>query len=164
MVGENIASSWGLFIWGRIVDGKSWFICIERFFLKAKYPLKYPQDKDNKRPFYLAIKDDDKEGICWVIPLSSKLDKYEEIKKKYPDSVIIDYLYGGNRSAILIQNAVPIQSIDFERPYTVNGVDFVIKNSGLIDDINNKVGRVISLIKHKNIRFFAAAKAMYKDL
>jgi len=133
-------------------------------YLDTLYPDKYPQDKNDKRPFYLAIKDDSKEQVYWCIPLSSKTEKYAPIIKKIPNAGIIAHLYGEKDSAILTQNIVPVPVHYIEREFMLNDIHFVIKDSNLINEIDKKARVIIALIKNKNFKFFENCKEMYNSL
>lgn len=133
-------------------------------YMSTLYPFKYPQDKNVKRPFYLAIQDDDKEHVYWCIPLSSKIDKYKSIIKEKPNAGIIAYLYGDSDSVILTQNIVPVPIEYIEREFTLNNIHFVIKDSILIDEISKKAKKIIALIKYKEIKFFENCKKLYCSL
>ena len=92
------------------------------YFIKDAFYQDYPHNdlKPNKsvdkngnihnRPCYYAFKEGD---IVWMVPVSSQVQKYEEIYNKKTsdgkdcDSIVFGYVKG-NKNAFLIQNMIPI--------------------------------------------------------
>ncbi len=66
---------------------------------------------EHNRPCYYAFKDDEDNRIWWMIPVSSRIEKYENqynrSMQKYGlcDAISLGYLKG-NRTAFLLQNAL----------------------------------------------------------
>lgn len=85
-----------------------------------------------KRPCYYCLELD---GFFWMIPISSKIEKYEAIyeknNKKYRNYFGIRFGYvNGKRSAFLLQNICPVTSEYIDSVYKINkGQDFVRVNS-----------------------------------
>lgn len=85
----------------------------DKFFKEVK-DSKLMKNKENGRyrPIYFAIRDTKNKDIIWMIPLSSKVTKYTQIRqnilKKYGkcSTIIID-TYLGRQQVFLIQNAFP---------------------------------------------------------
>ncbi len=79
-------------------------------------------ERGKKRPTYFTIKDKD---ILWLIPISSKVDKYKKIvnkkKEKYGfcNTILIDKIFEKD-SAILLQNAFPTLEKYIDHVHTVN--------------------------------------------
>lgn len=79
-------------------------------------PNKDPDETSSHgRPYFYAVKDAANPNIMWMIPVSSKIEKYkkiyEEKKKKYKikeyDGIVFGELQGHQR-AFLIQNICPV--------------------------------------------------------
>ena len=107
------------------------------------------------RPTYFTIKDKD---ILWFIPLSSKIDKYQEIinKKiaKYGSckSIMISEI-ANKPSVILIQNAFPILEKYIDHPHMVDGKPLKVIDT-LKHEILNNFKYLIELKKNGRNLFF----------
>lgn len=83
------------------------------YFLKSDYLQKLPNSMNNRehnRPYFCAIAEN---NIFWVVPITSKIDKFEEIYeaklKRYGKCDTIDFCQVlGHSKAFLIQNMCPI--------------------------------------------------------
>ena len=100
------------------------------------------------RPTYFTIKDGD---ILWFIPLSSKVDKYQEIvnKKitKYGSckSIMISEI-ANKPSVILIQNAFPVLEKYIDHPHMIDG-----KPLKVIDSLKDEILKLVFFILHFHI-------------
>lgn len=107
------------------------------------------------RPTYFTIKDGD---ILWFIPLSSKVDKYQEIinKKitKYGSckSIMISKI-ANKPSVILIQNASPVLEKYIDHPHMVDGKPLKVIDS-LKNEILNNFKYLMELKKRGRNLFF----------
>ena len=107
------------------------------------------------RPTYFTIKDKD---ILWFIPLSSKVDKYQEIinKKitKYGSckSIMISEI-ANKPSVILIQNAFPVLEKYIDHPHLVDGKPLRVIDT-LKDEILNNFKYLMELKKSGRNLFF----------
>ena len=107
------------------------------------------------RPTYFTIKDG---NILWFIPLSSKVDKYQEIinKKitKYGSckSIMISEI-ANKPSVILIQNAFPILEKYIDHPHMIDGKPLKVIDS-LKDEILNNFKYLMELKKSGRNLFF----------
>lgn len=128
------------------------------------YLSRYPKDKETgERPFFFALKDDDHE-LLWLIPISSKVEKYEAILNKHPHSGYICYLYGHKQSVVLTQNIIPAKIEHIERAFTVNSIHYILKNEKTKKEILKRAKAIISIIKYKDIPFFKDVKNLYQHL
>jgi hypothetical protein len=78
------------------------------------------------RPTYYCIKDD-KTGLLWVIPMSSRIDKYQPIIDKDVEKYgkchkILIARYGDGKSAFLMQNMFPVLPKYVNHVHTIAGV------------------------------------------
>lgn len=107
------------------------------------------------RPTYFTIKDGD---ILWFIPLSSKVDKYQEIinKKitKYGSckSILISEI-ANKPSVILIQNAFPVLEKYIDHPHMIDGKPLKVIDS-LKGEILNNFKYLMELKKSGRNLFF----------
>jgi hypothetical protein len=84
------------------------------YFLKSEYLQQFPNSMSNRehnRPYFCAFTEND--SIFWVIPISSKVKKFENIYaakvKRYGKCDTIDFCSVlGRKKAVLIQNMCPI--------------------------------------------------------
>ena len=101
-------------------SGKFYFIK-DKFYIKfKKYGLLENRDmmdgKLHNRPCYYSFKFDDNNEIYWMIPVSSKIEKYrkqyEHSIQKYGvcDNISFGYILG-NLCAFLPQNLFPVTEI-----------------------------------------------------
>ena len=71
-------------------------------------------NKKQNRPHYYCFEDSNYNGIYWMIPLSSRIDKYKKIVSKRTDKgrtcdiIHIVKLDDSHESAFLIQDMFPI--------------------------------------------------------
>ena len=110
-------------------------------------------NKDGNRPFYYCIEDVYCEKhIYWMIPLSSKVEKYKAIieKKKISgkpcDGLYVCNMPNGKESVFLIQDIFPVTEVYIEREYTLGGRHLVLPYKKDIDVIEKKAKKVMSLV------------------
>ena len=137
-----------------IIDGNLYFI-------KDQYFIDFPDPNlmknketingvEHNRPCFYSLQDKTT-GIYWFIPVSSKVEKFQEIynkklkKYKNVDTIVFGYVLGEKR-VFLIQNMFPIIPDYINNEY----VDSVTNNTVIINDrqkseINSKVKKVLYL-------------------
>lgn len=114
-------------------------------------------NKEENRPHYYCFKDI-KTGLLWVIPLSSKVDKYKHIiecreKNNKPcDTLHILKLDNDRTSVFLIQDMFPITEKYIERAFTINGNPLRLTSEAEAIKINKKARKILELIK-KDVKF-----------
>ena len=133
---------------------------------------KYLKDnKDGNRPHYYCFQDNVK-GIYWMIPLSSKIDKYKKIvsrsieKRGRCDIIMIAKLDDDRTSAFLIQDMFPVTIEYIDREYTISGNHLIVTSEHIVKEIDVKASRVLKLIKN-GVRFNPTqpnSLKIYKDL
>lgn len=92
-------------------------------------------------------------GLFWMVPISSKVEKYEKIynhkveKRGYCDGIRFGYV-NGVKKAFLIQNCFPVTSkyIDYEYKIDHNTVAVTV-NKELTNNINGLIRKVIRMYK-----------------
>ena len=107
------------------------------------------------RPTYFTIKDKD---ILWLIPLSSKVDKYQviidkKIKKHGSCRSIMISEIANKPSVILIQNAFPVLEKYIDHPHIVDGKPLKVIDT-LKDEILNNFKYLMGLKKSGRNLFF----------
>lgn len=116
----------------KVKEGCSYHIKKEFF---DKFDDKYLMlnKKDDKyRPHYYAIRDSENSYILWMIPISSKVEKYKKIIDKKINrfnrcNTIIIGRFGGKEAAFLIQNSFPIKEEYLDHIHTIAGKDVTIR-------------------------------------
>lgn len=103
------------------------------------------------RPCFYCFRTD---TFCWMIPISSKVEKYEKLykekMKRYKgkfDGIRFGYVNGEKR-AFLVQNLCPVTEQYVEKKYRINRdtVDVVI-DPKLAKELNSIVKKVLRLYK-----------------
>ena len=109
-------------------------------------------NKSGNRPHYYCFKDDGRD-IFWMIPMSSRISKYQHIidqreKQKKPcDTLHIAKLDNGKKSVFLIQDMFPVTDEYIEREYTFGGNHAFVTSEATIDVIYKKAKKVLGLLK-----------------
>ncbi len=138
-------------------------VCDE--YLEKYYLKNYPTNKvDGERPFFICFKDNKNNDIYWIIPISSQIDKYKDIFKKYPNAGVIMHLFGEKDSAILTQNIVPIHKNLIKREFTVSKIPFKILKKESIKIILKKARHVRALISQNKIHNSSEVKDLYDKM
>jgi len=111
-------------------------------------------NKDGNRPFYYCIKESvDNKTFYWMIPLSSRVEKYQEIITKKEaahkpcDGLYICKLPNDKMSAFLIQDIFPITEAYIDREYTLGGNHLILPFDKDIAEIEKKAKHVIRLVR-----------------
>ena len=114
-------------------------------------------NKDEKRPHYFAFKDS-KSGLYWMIPMSSRVDKYRaiinkrEAQKKPCDILHICKLDNGKESVFLIQDIFPISEKYISRPYTICNNHLRLTSEAQARIVRAKASRVLGMLR-RGVRF-----------
>ena len=123
----------------------------DEYFAKANDPnLMQNKEGDYKRPTYYCLKDH-KTGLLWVIPMSSRLDKYKTIHDKhiakYGRCLILAFGTGiWERSVFLLQNMFPITEYYIDHIHVIGGVARAVEYP-LQEEIKRKFDRIRQLRK-----------------
>ncbi len=130
--------------------------------VKEKYFVDFPSNrhmynKAENRPYYLAVKS--KNGIIWLIPISSKVDKYKAKisadSQKYGECLTcyIMRFMGGERAA-LIGNMIPVIPEYIKGEFTILERHYIVRDSEIIKAINKRCSRYLSLVKAGKLQPF----------
>ena len=161
------------------------------YFITDKYFVDFPDKglmknhemingKSHNRPCFLAIKDKKFDDIYWMIPISSKVDKYTNIfnhkMKKFKSCDTIHFgLVLGEKRAFLLQNMCPVIERYIEQQYFVSNkavtIDknlekSLIEKSQRVLSLNNKLRIIfpdVKKIKHKLINQLKQEKEYQKN-
>lgn len=111
-------------------------------------------NKGENRPYYITFID--KDNISWLIPLSTRVDKYKAKiladEEKY--GMCLFYYIGkimGKENAFLIGDMFPVTDKYIKKPYTFSGVHYVVQNKITLKEIQKRSARYLTLVKQKKL-------------
>lgn len=120
------------------------------------------QNKENGsyRPTFYCVKDE-KTSLLWMVPLSSRVDKFEaiydrQIQKYGRCLTIILGEFDGRRAAFLLQNMFPITEYYLDHIHTRNNNPIPLKHS-----IHHKICTNIKRIRELHAR---GKKVVFPDI
>lgn len=125
-------------------------------------------NKEGNRPHYYCFGDVNT-GIYWMIPLSSRIDKYKSLMEKREkmgkpcDIIHIVKLDNDKESAFLIQDIFPITEKYIEREYTIAGNHLMLIKKHIVKEIERKARKVIGMLK-RGVRFTPTQSDIMKIL
>ena len=112
-------------------------------------------NKSENRPYYLAVQESD--GIVWLIPISSKVDKYKAKISKDESTFgecitahIIKFM--NEERAVLIGNMIPITEDYIKGEFTITEHHYIVKDRNAIKAIKKRASRYLSLVKAGKMR------------
>lgn len=139
------------FFWRISMIKTGFYIIKDKFFDIVNDPF-LKGNKQGNRPHYYCF-EDLKTGIYWIIPMSSKLEKYKKIieykekKGKKCDILHIAKLDNDKESVFLIQDMFPITEEFVEREYTIAGNHMKVTSEHVVKEIERKARKVLSLLR-----------------
>lgn len=126
--------------------------------------------RERMRPCFYAVKDKRNENIFWMIPISSKIEKYERIMKeklkKYPvyDGLEFGYVRG-RKAAFLLQNMCPVSNRHVAEVYIDCNNGMPVQVSKKVQDlIRRKVHKIINLTEKGHRVTITDIKFIYDDI
>ena len=132
------------------------YIIKDKFFEDMSDPY-LKGNKAGNRPHYYCF-EDTSIGIYWMIPLSSRIDKYMSIMEKKEkagkpcDILHIVKLDDDRKSAFLIQDMFPITEEYIEREYTIAGNHLILTSEHTAKEIEQKAKKVMGMLK-RGVKF-----------
>ena len=114
-------------------------------------------NKEQNRPHYYAVKDN-KTGLFWVVPMSSRTEKYKNIIEKRErlnkpcDILHIAKLDNDKLSVFLIQDIFPISEQYIERKYTIAENHLILTSEAQARIVKQKARKVIAMLR-KGVKF-----------
>lgn len=138
-----------------ILTGSLYFVAAD-FFTKIQDPYLKVNYKDTKRPHYFAFRDN-KTGLYWLVPCSSKIEKFERLilKKKEqhkPTDTIKIVKVFGRKTVILFQDMFPVIAKYIDGQYIKGGQPVRIADPKLIQELERNAKKIINLL-HRGVRF-----------
>lgn len=114
-------------------------------------------NKAGNRPHFYCF-EESTTGIYWMIPLSSKVDKFKRIIEqkekagKPCDILHIVKLDDDRESVFLIQDMFPITEKYIEREYTIAGNHMMLTSEHVVKEIEKKARKVVGMLK-RGVKF-----------
>lgn len=115
---------------------------------------RYMDNKSENRPYYLAFTD--RSGIIWLIPISSKVEKYKAKinadEKKFGECLtchIIDFM--GEERAVLIGNMIPVIPEYIKGEFTILRKHYIVQDNDTIKAIRKRCSRYLTLVRTKKM-------------
>lgn len=140
--------------------------------IKDSYFVDFPSDrhmqnKAEKRPYYLAIKG--KDGIIWMLPISSKVDKYKakiaSDEKRFGECLtchIITYMQ--EERAVLIGNMIPVSEEYIKGEFTIREKHYVVQDKSSIKAIQKRCSRYLSFVRRGILRPYVDILSIEQNL
>lgn len=128
----------------------------DQYFWDFKRPF-WMDNKNERRPYYYLLKD--KDGVLWVIPLSSQIENYaKKIKRVEEKRGAKNCLYyhiapiASVERVFLIGDMFPISEDYIKAPFTINKRHYISKNKKLNASVYSKAMRFLKLIEQGTIK------------
>lgn len=128
--------------------------------LKDDYFTDFPskrhmQNKAENRPYYLSVKNEN--GIVWLIPISSKVEKYRAKifadEGKYGECLLYHIIkFMGEERAVLIGNMIPVIPKYIKGEFTISGYHYIVHDTAAIKAIKKRSSRYLSLVRSGKMR------------
>ena len=141
----------------QFVSGHLYFIK-DSFFEYVDDPNLMINYQNSSRPHYYAVRDR-KTNLYWMIPCSTRVEKYERIlekRKRYgrPTDTIKIVKIWGRKSVLLLQNMFPVSEKYVACPYVRKGKTVSLNHEATITEIETMANRVIEMIR-AGVRFIS---------
>ncbi len=149
-----------------IAEGYFYHISDAYFAAADESTLMSNKENGGYRPHYLAVRDDKNPDIFWMIPVSSRYEKFKgiydkQVAKYRRCTKIVLGKCGGWDAAYLIQNAFPITADYFDHIHTSQGKPLTLHTTTaklIVENLNNN----LRLHKRGVHLFFADIDRLYK--
>lgn len=124
---------------------------------------KLMQNKENGtcRPTFLCMEDRQNPGLLWVVPMSTRVEKFQAIYDKQQSKygkclTIVIGKFDGRKAAFLLQNMFPITEKYLDHIHTKNGNPVPVKHS-----IAQKVRTNLQQLRHL---IYRGKKVVFPDV
>lgn len=138
-----------------ILTGSLYFIS-DDFFAKVQDPYLKINYENTKRPHYFAFRDH-KIGLYWLVPCSSKIEKFERLvlkkqgQNKPTDTIKIVKVFD-RKMVLLFQDMFPVIAKYIDGQYIKGGQYVRIVDPKLIQELEKNAKKIINLL-HRGVRF-----------
>ena len=138
----------------------SYFALVNESTLMSNY------ENGGYRPHYLAIQDASNANIFWMVPVSSRYEKFKgiydnQVKRYKRCTKIVLGKCGGKDAAFLIQNAFPVTADYFDHIHTSQGQPLTL-HATTAALIAKNLNDNLRLRKHGVNLFFADIDRLYQ--
>ena len=123
----------------------------DEYFVKAQDD-KLMQNKENGtyRPTFLCLEDQKHPGLLWVVPMSTRVEKFQAIQSKQIEKygkclTIVIGEYDGHKAAFLLQNMFPITEQYLDHIHTRNGNPVPVRYS-IAQEVRSNMQQLRQLI------------------
>lgn len=118
---------------------------------------RYMDNKAENRPYYLALTD--KNGIIWLLPISSKVSKYKDKiaadEAKYGECLTCHIIkFMGEERAVLIGNMIPVIPEYIKGEFTIQNAHYVVQDASAIKAIKKRSSKYLALVRRKKLHPF----------
>ena len=135
------------------MEVKEYSLCIVSDTYFSDFPSeRWMWNKGENRPHYYAFLD--KSGMMWLIPLSSKVEKYEakilqEESRRGKGSCLFYHIgkAAGRRQAFIISGMMPVSEQYLVRLYTIDQIPVQVQNTKLNRELRSKALRYLHLLE-----------------
>lgn len=138
-----------------ILTGNLYFVS-DNFFAKIQDPYLKINYEGTKRPHYFAFMDR-KTGLYWLVPCSSKIEKFEHLilkkqeQRKPTDTIKIVKIFG-RKTVLLFQDMFPVIARYIDGQYIKGGQPVRIADPKRILELEKNAEKIINLL-HRGVRF-----------
>lgn len=138
-----------------IMTGSLYFVSND-FFSKIQDPYLKVNYEKTKRPHYFAFRDN-KTGLYWLVPCSSKVEKFEHLilkkqKQHKPTDTIKIVKVFNRKTVLLFQDMFPVIIRYIDGQYIKGGQPVRIADPKLIQELEKNAKKIINLL-HRGVRF-----------
>jgi len=138
-----------------ITAGNLYFVS-DSFFEKVSDPFLKINYETSQRPHYFSFREEST-GLYWLVPCSSKVDKFMKIIKdkkdrhKPTDGIRIVTIQD-QKSVLLFQDMFPSTVKYIQKQYIRGGQPVCVSDPNIIKDLEKTAKKVIKLLRH-GVRF-----------
>ena len=139
----------------KIIAGHFYFVA-DSFFEKVQDPYLKINYEYTYRPHYFPFIDE-KTGLLWLVPCSSKVEKFERIiakkkeKHKPVDAIKIVTIFD-NKTVLLFQDMFPIAEKYISNEYIKGGHAVRISDPDIVAMLEKTAGKIVRMIR-KGVKF-----------
>lgn len=138
-----------------ILPGRFYFVSDE-FFIKVQDPYLKINYENTKRPHYFAFIDN-KTGLYWLVPCSSKIEKFERLIQKKreqhkPTDTIKVIKVFNRKTVLLFQDMFPVIATYIDGQYIKGGQVVRIADPKIMNEMEKNAKKMINLL-HRGVRF-----------
>lgn len=123
----------------------------DKYFQDFQSPY-WMDNKNEQRPYYYLLKD--KDGILWVIPMSTQVENYhtkiKRVEEKRGSGNCVYYHIGAVAHVdrvFLIGDMFPVDESYIKAPFRIGQVHYIVRNKNLNAALYSKAMRYLKLVE-----------------